>query len=408
MNQDQLRAKALALFHSLVSTWANDLIGNVVDVQHQLNRKLDELQEMMAKYEESIDEQEVVAFTEEAMGAVDGGQDGGLAQVRKAMAKLETGSSLTEILGHLVQELAHFAPRVALFVLKGGSCIGWHGRGFDQTPGFSNDQLKRISVPANADTVFRAVVTSRQSFLGESTAHRDNVQLLTRIGNVLPSNIFAMPLLLRDRVAAVVYADSGDSREVLNQTEAIEILSLYACKLLDLTGVGKPARPTAEMQRERISESPPSQPTVQPPVTPPPAVVRPPVISEPEPVITDDDEGDSGTVMLDSSSLPPMSSPSVDVPPQVVGPPVGEAPVDDKQHEDAKRFARLLVSEIKLYNEAKVQEGRKNKDLYQQLRDDIERSRKLYAERHPSAPTGFFDSELVRVLADGDAGALGQ
>jgi hypothetical protein len=79
-----------------------------------------------------------------------------------------------------------------------------------------------------------------------------------------------------------------------------------------------------------------------------------------------------------------------------------------KEHEDARRFARLLVSEIKLYNEAKVLEGRKNRDLYQQLRDDIDRSRKLYTERHPDAPPDFFNDELVRILADGDAAALGQ
>ena len=37
------------------------------------------------------------------------------------------------------------------------------------------------------------------------------------------------------------------------------------------------------------------------------------------------------------------------------------APEDQKAHEDAKRFARLVVSEIKLYNEAKVTEGRKTR-----------------------------------------------
>jgi hypothetical protein len=226
MNQDQARAKALALFHSLVSNWANELRGNVTSIQEQVNRHLDSLQELMSNYEESIDESKIVAFVEEIKGAesaaVGGGE--GVVQLRRSMAQLEQGGSLTETLTLLVQELVQFAPRVALFVLKGGSCIGWYGQGFDQTPGFNNDALKRISVPANADTVFRAVVTSRQSFLGESTVHRDNVQLLTRIGNVLPSNIFATPLVLRDRVAAVIYADSGDSREALSGTEAIEIL----------------------------------------------------------------------------------------------------------------------------------------------------------------------------------------
>ena len=45
------------------------------------------------------------------------------------------------------------------------------------------------------------------------------------------------------------------------------------------------------------------------------------------------------------------------------------APEDQKLHDDAKRFARLLVSEIKLYNEAQVNAGRDHRDLYDRLKD---------------------------------------
>jgi hypothetical protein len=407
MNQDQLRAKALALYYSLVSNWADDLRGNVTGIQDQINRQLDSLQELMSKYEESIDENKVVAFVEELVQAEGPPAAGGgdVAQLRKSMTQLEQGSSLTETLTFLIQELVHFAPRVALFVLKGGACIGWHGQGFDQTPGFSNDALKRISVPANADTVFRAVVTSRQSFLGESNVHRDNVQLLTRIGNVLPSNIFATPLILRDRVAAVIYADSGDSREALSGTDAIEILVLYASKVLDLKSGAKAARSTSEFAPERAEKL---RESISSPAVPPPAPTPSPAPAPSAPELTSVPEmgaEDSGTVMLDASELNVPSSPSVGAP--VSPPPAAPAEPAAKEHEDAKRFARLLVSEIKLYNEAKVEEGRKNRDIYDQLKEDIERSRKLYSERYPGAPPGFFNDELVRVLAGGDEGALG-
>lgn len=78
--------------------------------------------------------------------------------------------------------------------------------------------------------------------------------------------------------------------------------------------------------------------------------------------------------------------------------------------DDAKRLARLLISEIKLYNEKKVEEGRSLNDLYARLKDDIERSRQVYDERTPAAvrqDTDFFRDELVRILADGRAEALG-
>lgn len=79
-------------------------------------------------------------------------------------------------------------------------------------------------------------------------------------------------------------------------------------------------------------------------------------------------------------------------------------------HEEAKRLARLLVSEIKLYNEEQVLEGRRNRDLYVRLREDIDRSRQIYEERvHESVRTDsdYFHQELVRSLAGGDARALG-
>ena len=83
---------------------------------------------------------------------------------------------------------------------------------------------------------------------------------------------------------------------------------------------------------------------------------------------------------------------------------------DAKKHDEARRFARLLVSEIKLYNESKVDQGRKNKDIYERLKEDIDRSRQMYDERIPDEvrkSSNYFYDELVRILADGDAGTLG-
>ncbi|MHB9002361.1 MAG: hypothetical protein ACYC9N_22935, partial [Thermoanaerobaculia bacterium] len=81
-----------------------------------------------------------------------------------------------------------------------------------------------------------------------------------------------------------------------------------------------------------------------------------------------------------------------------------------KKHDEARRFARLLVSEIKLYNEAKVEQGRKNRDLYERLKEDIDRSRQMYDERIPEEvrkTSNYFYEELVRILADNDSDALG-
>lgn len=144
------------------------------------------------------------------------------------------------------------------------------------------------------------------------------------------------------------------------------------------------------------------QPAILPAPAPPPAA--PPLVSPPPP------------------SPGPVPGPGADgaVPAGVpLAPPPGFVPrarglrgADDPQRavDDARRIARLLVSEIKLYNERKVAEGRVAGDLYERLRDDIERSRQVYAERTPEhvrAQADFFHEELVRTLAEGKPEALG-
>ena len=102
-------------------------------------------------------------------------------------------------------------------------------------------------------------------------------------------------------------------------------------------------------------------------------------------------------------SLPRLSDRPVDLPIEV--------PESERRlHNDARRFARLLVSEIKLYNEKKVLEGRQANDLYVRLREAIDRSREMYDKRvQPPVVSKFdyFHYELVNALADGDQTRLG-
>jgi hypothetical protein len=79
-------------------------------------------------------------------------------------------------------------------------------------------------------------------------------------------------------------------------------------------------------------------------------------------------------------------------------------------HEKAQRFARLLVDEIKLYNQAKVNKGRQSKDLYRRLKKDIEKSRAGYDKKYGNtvaASGDYFTKEIIRGLADNDVTLMG-
>ncbi len=106
-----------------------------------------------------------------------------------------------------------------------------------------------------------------------------------------------------------------------------------------------------------------------------------------------------------------MSAAAAPAPAPVAPVPAGLSPEEEEVHKKAKRFAKLLVDEIKLYNKAKVEEGRRSKDIYARLKDDIDKSRGAYDKRYgqsAAASADYFHQELIRILCDGDESLLGK
>lgn len=63
--------------------------------------------------------------------------------------------------------------------------------------------------------------------------------------------------------------------------------------------------------------------------------------------------------------------------------PVVEKTPEPKEHEDARRLARIIVSDIVLYNKKKVEEGIRSNNFYELLKEEISEGRKHYDSRIP-------------------------
>lgn len=59
-------------------------------------------------------------------------------------------------------------------------------------------------------------------------------------------------------------------------------------------------------------------------------------------------------------------------------------PSDPVLHEKARRFARIIVSDIALYNQKAVEEGIKNGTFYDILKSEVAEGRRIYKERVPN------------------------
>jgi hypothetical protein len=57
---------------------------------------------------------------------------------------------------------------------------------------------------------------------------------------------------------------------------------------------------------------------------------------------------------------------------------------DPEAEEKARRFARIIVSDIALYNQEAVMEGLRNGTFYELLKNDVTEGRELYEKRVPA------------------------
>ncbi len=358
----------------------------------------------------------------------------GPADLARAVAEIQLGASQKEILRALLDTSARYADRVALFVVKGSHATGWQARGFA-----NSDAVKDFALDENAPAVAHAI----SNRVGASAAVADfDSRFLNDFGSPSSGEGRILPLILKDKVAALVYADSGTAATGLLDAGALELLVLSTGAWLEVNSLRKQAQTHADGRNLSAAEPlPPLAPVQAVPAFNDPFAAHAPAyatghamaaaasaseISAPVTSATADApvisaEIQSAVVEMDiapSEPLPLVHEETVheETVHQETGaipdtaPAAAMSPEDQDVHRKAQRFARLLVDEIKLYNQAKVAEGRKNKDLYDRLKEAIEKSRGTYQKRYGStvaASANYFQHEIIRSLAEDNPSIMG-
>ncbi|HEY0386278.1 MAG TPA: hypothetical protein VGC64_09720, partial [Pyrinomonadaceae bacterium] len=145
-----------------------------------------------------------------------------MALLKAAVDDLDDQRSQSEILGTLVNSAASFAPRVAFFVIKNEQVAGWRARGLEGTVG--DDAIRTISLPLSADTLLGDVARSRATWSGTPGQNAEDHLLTSKLGSEPPQRMVAVPLIVRGKAVAVLYADSAALPSDAIKLEAIEAL----------------------------------------------------------------------------------------------------------------------------------------------------------------------------------------
>ncbi|PSH05117.1 MAG: hypothetical protein CXZ00_02880 [Acidobacteria bacterium] len=270
-------------------------------------------------------------------------------------AMLIVGSGTTaETLEALLSASSTITPNCGLLILRGTQATGWSCHGLAAL-----DNFKRATLDCTRGIV-QTVITAGTAATVQ-VSELDPVFTAT-LGLQSSAQVLLVPVLLKQKVAALIIALPREA----NDLPGLELLVQIAQLTLDLQAYRKLSCPD-------------------------------PVQRKPE--------AETATTTAVNVTVSRLVVPS----PCESGTSTAVAPVLDEAHEKARRFAKLLVEEIKLYNQAKVSEGRSQGNLYSRLREDIEKSRAAYQKRYGESAkdVDFFTQELIRILTDNNPAMMG-
>ena len=294
-----------------------------------------------------------------------------IAALQKAVATVQAGSTQKEILRALLENTILYSGRAALFVVKGGSATGW------QAVAFGNGDVKDFPLDISSGLATSAL---QSHSLAVGSVSEFDQAFLSKFGKPHGKEAVVLPLMFKDKVSALVYADEGSGSSL--DSAALDVLVRATSAWLEVIAQRKQAHKDGTSEPHEVAQSASAND---------PFAAHAPIHSSSQPVTEAAPAAMSAAAGWGGS----------------VTVPTGE---DADLHRKAQRFARLLIDEIKLYNQTKVAEGRKHHDLYDRLKEDVEKSRATYQKRYghsSAAAADYFNQELIRSLAEDDVSLLG-
>lgn len=150
--------------------------------------------------------------------------------------RIRTKESVTDIAIELVETAKQFCGRCALFIQKGNAILGFRAQGFGDPK--IGTALQQLEVPLAKGSALAKAVATKERVEANGSAGEVSPEIAGLFGLNGEKRVHLIPVILRDRVLALLYADSGEHK-IEVQSGALEVLTTVTEAWLEAVGTRK-------------------------------------------------------------------------------------------------------------------------------------------------------------------------
>ncbi|HYC61777.1 MAG TPA: response regulator [Thermoanaerobaculia bacterium] len=143
--------------------------------------------------------------------------------LRQLINELSNPNDIGQVSATILRLSAEYLDRGALFMAGDDAFVGLGGFGVSGSGAPMDARVRALRVAREQPSILDDVAKSREPHRGKMRRTPTNVELIDRLGGLLPTEVVALPIMHSNRAVGILYGDNAEHRAPIDSMTGLEI-----------------------------------------------------------------------------------------------------------------------------------------------------------------------------------------
>lgn len=143
--------------------------------------------------------------------------------LRQLINELSNPNDIGQVSATILRLSAEYLDRGALFMAAEDAFVGLGGFGITGGGDAMDKRVRGVRLARNQPSVLADVVSANSAHHGKMRRTPVNVELIERLGGLLPTEVVALPIMHANRAIGILYGDNAEHRAPIDSMTGLEI-----------------------------------------------------------------------------------------------------------------------------------------------------------------------------------------
>jgi CheY-like chemotaxis protein len=143
--------------------------------------------------------------------------------LRQLINELSNPNDIGQVSATILRLSAEYLDRGALFMASNDAFVGLGGFGVSGGGEAMDARVRTLRIAREAPSILEEVVKTGEAHRGKMRRTTANVDLIERLGGLLPTEVVALPIMHSNRAVGILYGDNAEHRAPIDSMTGLEI-----------------------------------------------------------------------------------------------------------------------------------------------------------------------------------------